>query len=70
MVLKTTQNGDEQVYVRRFSKELAINVDNPKLTFPFFSRQQNLFIVPIYPQYHTELFPDSILNNRISKRFY
>lgn len=65
---KTTQNGDEQVYVRTFSKE-HINVDNPKLTFPFFSRQQNLFIVPIYPQYHTELFPDSILNNQSPKDF-
>jgi predicted nucleic acid-binding protein len=65
---KTTQNGDELVYVRIFSKEL-INIDNPKLTFPFFSRQQNLFIVPIYPQYHTELFPDSILNNQSPKDF-
>ncbi len=65
---KTTQNGDEQVYVRTFSKEF-IDVNNPKLTFPFFSRQQNLFIVPIYPQYHTELFPDSILNNQSPKDF-
>lgn len=66
--VKTTQNGNEQVYVRAFSKEL-INIDNPKLTFPFFSRQQNFFIVPIYPEYHTELFPDSILNNQSPKDF-
>ncbi|CAD0003879.1 PIN domain-containing protein [Flavobacterium salmonis] len=66
--IKTTQNGEEQVYVRKFNKEL-INVDNPKLTFPFFSREQNLFIVPIYPEYHTELFPDSILNTQSPKDF-
>jgi len=66
--IKTTQNGEEKVYVRKFNKEL-INVDNPKLTFPFFSREQNLFIVPIYPEYHTELFPDSILNTQSPKDF-
>ncbi len=65
---KTTHNGDEQVYVRTFSKEI-INVENPKLTFPFFSRQQNIFIVPIYPDYHIELFPDSILNNQSPKDY-
>lgn len=65
---KTTRNGIEQVYVRTFSKE-TINIENPKLTFPFFSRQQNFFIVPIYPEYHTELFPDSILNNQSPKDF-
>jgi hypothetical protein len=66
--LKTTQNGFEKVYVRTFSKD-SINIENPKLTFPFFSRQQNIFIVPIYPIYHTELFPDSILNNQSPKDF-
>lgn len=66
--IKTTQNGDEQVYVRSFNKEL-INTDNPKLTFPFFSREQNIYLVPIYPKYHTELFPDSILNNQSPKDF-
>lgn len=66
--IKTTQNGNEQVYVRTFSKDL-VNIDNPKLTFPFFSRNQNIFIVPIYPEYHTELFPDSILNNQSPKDF-
>jgi len=65
---KTTHNGVEQVYVRTFSKEI-INPENPKLTFPFFSRQQNIFIVPIYPDYHIELFPDSILNNQSPKDY-
>lgn len=66
--IKITQNGDELVFVRSFKRE-QINVDNPKLTFPFFSRLQNIFLVPIYPQYHTELFPDSILNNQSPKDF-
>ncbi len=65
---KTTHNGVEQVYVRTFSKEI-IKVENPKLTFPFFSREQNIFIVPIYPDYHIELFPDSILNNQSPKDY-
>lgn len=34
---------------------------HPKLTYPFFSTGGQVFIVPIYPKYHTELFPDSIL---------
>lgn len=65
---KSTQNGEEKVYVRSFARE-PVNTENPKLTFPFFSRNQNIFIVPIYPEYHTELFPDSILNNQSPKDF-
>src|SRR5258708_40106962 len=34
---------------------------DPKLTFPYISRTSRAFIVPIYPQYHTSLLPDSIL---------
>lgn len=35
----------------------------PKKTYPFISLDRRIFIVPIYPEYHTELLPDSILNN-------
>lgn len=56
---KTTQNGREEVYVRNFAPRF--NVENPKLTFPFLSRTTNIFMVPIWPDYHTELLPDSIL---------
>lgn len=56
---KTTQNGREEVYVRDFTPRF--NVKNPKLTFPFLSRATNIFMVPIWPDYHTELLPDSIL---------
>jgi predicted nucleic acid-binding protein len=56
---KRTGNQDELVYVRDFSP--SFNVDNPKLTFPYLSKNTNIFMIPIYPDYHTELLPDSIL---------
>jgi predicted nucleic acid-binding protein len=56
---KKGPGGTELVYVRS-CKRLA-NRLTPKLTFPFFSSAGRVFIVPIYPEYHTELFPDSIL---------
>jgi predicted nucleic acid-binding protein len=51
--------GDELVYVRSFAR--VANRSLPRLTFPFISMAGRIFIVPIYPEYHTELFPDSIL---------
>lgn len=59
--IKKTLNGDEKVYVKNFQK--AVDNDNPKISYPFISRNKTKWIVPIYPEYHTELFPDSILNN-------
>ncbi len=56
---KQTPTGVENVYIRRFG--LPADKDNPRLTFPFLSRDGKVFLVPIYPEYHTELFPDSIL---------
>lgn len=67
--LKSTENGDERVYVRSFGKNLPKNIQNPKLTFPFFSRETDKYIIKIEPQYHTELFPDSI-NTREDKSKY
>lgn len=63
---KATGNGDENVYVRDFSKRL---LENPRESFPFISRRSRVFITPIYPDYHTELFPDSILNNESPKDY-
>lgn len=57
---KLTQNGEENVYIRPFGKNLPVNIEKPKLTFPFLSRETNKYIIRIEPQYHTELFPDSI----------
>ncbi len=51
----------ELVYVRNFIKEA--NAEYPKITYPFFPGNRRAFIVPIYPEYHTNLFPDSILKN-------
>lgn len=51
---------EEKVYVRDFSKKA--DASNPKLTFPFISGKSNIFLSAIYPEYHTDLFPDSILN--------
>lgn len=56
---KRSSAGEELVYVRDFSRKASR--DTPKLTFPFFSAEAEVFLTPIYPQYHTELFPDSIL---------
>jgi hypothetical protein len=39
----------------------AVDGSDPKLSFPYMSRAARTFIVPIYPQYHTSLLPDSIL---------
>ncbi|MDR0836474.1 MAG: hypothetical protein LBN11_07855, partial [Tannerella sp.] len=67
---KTTKNGTENVYVKEFSRDkITINHENPKLTFPYLSRESDIYIVPIYPEYHTELFPDSILRTESPKDF-
>ena len=58
---KATATGDEKVYVKNFNRVQEINLLQPKKTFPFVSSVSKVYIVPIYPQYHTELFPDSIL---------
>jgi len=57
--LKKGPGGQELVYVRSCAR--LANRSTPKLTYPFFSTAGQIFIVPIYPEYHTELFPDSIL---------
>lgn len=66
---KSTKNGDEKVYVKEFSRDAQVSLESPKLTYPFISKESNVFIVPIYPEYHTELFPDSILKTESPKDF-
>ncbi len=56
---KSSAGGEEAVYVRAFTPRA--DLDNPTLTYPYVSRAARKFIVPIYPKYHTELLPDSIL---------
>ena len=57
--IKHSATGDELVFVRDFQP--SINLPEPRQTYPYFSNHAKKFIVPIYPAYHTELFPDSIL---------
>jgi hypothetical protein len=57
--VKNGTKGEESVFVRDFTP--SFNIDNPKLTYPFFSTNTNIYLVPIYPKYHTELLPDSYL---------
>lgn len=56
---KTSAGGIEQVFVRDFRP--AFNATDPRKTYPYVSRKTRQYIVPIYPEYHTELLPDSIL---------
>jgi len=63
----TKGNNKELVYVRDFSKRF--DVACPKKTFPFLSKNKNIFIVPIYPDYHTNLLPDSFLRTESPNDF-
>ncbi|RZK29130.1 MAG: EVE domain-containing protein, partial [Hymenobacter sp.] len=65
--LKATATGNEHVYIRDFYP--AADKANPKLTFPYVDADANVYFVPIYPAYHTELMPDSILNNESKADF-
>jgi predicted nucleic acid-binding protein len=64
---KKSASGEELVYVRNFKP--VYNPANPKSTYPFISSKTNIFLVPIYPQYHTELLPDSILRTESKNDF-
>ena len=61
------KKGEELVYVRDFSPKFDIK--NLKCCFPYISKEKNVYIVPIYPEYHTELLPDSILNTESPEEF-
>lgn len=65
--IKHTPTGEERVYVKDFRP--TPDTEHPKQTYPFIDKKRRYFIVPIYPEYHTELFPDSILNNESPKDF-
>lgn len=65
--VKRSSSGVEQVYVRDFRP--GFDADNPCYTYPYISLKQRKFIVPIWPEYHTELLPDSILHNEQPANF-
>jgi predicted nucleic acid-binding protein len=64
---KSSSAGNEMVLCRDFSKQ--VNKISPKLTYPYIDKDTNFWIVPIYPAYHTELFPDSILRTESPNNF-
>lgn len=65
--VKSSESGEENVYIKNFRP--IPDQENPKRTYPFITYKRRFFLVPIYPEYHTELLPDSILNNE-SERDY
>ena len=66
-VLWGTKGEGELVYVRDFSPKF--NIDHLKYCFPYISKGRNAYVVPIYPEYHTELLPDSILNTESPEEY-
>lgn len=58
---------EERVYVRDFTPKFDIK--HLKENYPYISKARNIYIVPIYEQYHTELLPDSILNTESPLEF-
>ena len=58
---------EELVYVRDFTPKYDFT--NLNACFPYISKGKDAFIVPIYPEYHTELLPDSILNTESPEEF-
>ncbi|MDR1973849.1 MAG: hypothetical protein LBQ31_04150 [Bacteroidales bacterium] len=63
----TKGNNGEMVYIRNFSK--MFDIANPKTTFPYLPTNTNIFLIPIYPKYHTELLPDSFLRTESPDNF-
>ncbi len=58
---------EERVYVRDFCPKFDPN--SLRSTYPYISAGQTAYLVPIYPDYHTELLPDSILNTESPEEF-
>lgn len=50
---------NELVYVRSMKKNF--NSKNPLMNYPYIKRDNNTFVIPIKPKYHTYLLPDSKL---------
>lgn len=56
---KVTKNGTEQVLL----KEIGNREGKIEKDYPIISLNKRQYLLGIYPEYHTRLFPDSILNN-------
>lgn len=64
---KRNPQGNEHVYVRDMSP--SFDAADPKLSFPYVSRTSRAFLVPIWPAYHTDLLPDSILKTEKASEY-
>jgi predicted nucleic acid-binding protein len=64
---KTGPHGTELVLVRSMTP--TFDVAAPAQTYPYFSISRPCYIVPIWPSYHTDLLPDSILHNESPANF-
>lgn len=64
---KESLSGIEDVYVRDFSRKASVK--SPKTTYPYLSKSARKFLVPIRPEYHTDLLPDSILRTELPLDF-
>lgn len=56
---KTTHNGEELVLV----KKMGLLTGNLKSDYPFIDFSGRKFILSLYPEWHSRLLPDSILQN-------
>ena len=63
----TKGTAGEFVYTRDFIPKF--NPVNPKETFPFIGVNESIFLIPIYPGYHTDLLPDSFLRTESPKDY-
>ena len=54
------KSSGEKVYTRKIIQPM--NCSDPRKSYPIVDLKSNAYITPIYPEYHTNLFPDSILN--------
>ncbi|RJF70455.1 N-acetyltransferase [Rhodopseudomonas palustris] len=61
--VKTSKNGEELVLVR----DMGVFVGDIVKDYPFVHvKDRKFFLLAVYPDYHTQLFPDSILRNEKS----
>lgn len=64
---KHSTSGDEIVYVKSMTPQ--VDLSNLKASYPYVDANRQAFLVPIYPQYHTALLPDSILANETPQEY-
>lgn len=57
--VKRSKSGEEWVFVRSMRKDYPAT--EPKHRYPWLWPDRKVYVVPIKPEFHTELLPDSIL---------